>query len=276
MKKFKRLLSEKSESMLQASREVKPQKIQEIFIYAFHLCGQALKNIFWIILIFVFFKNINLYLDTFISNSLLKKIISVIQIMAIVYLGVVILLVVNACLERKPVNYRLFFLVAFKRLFSVYIVCLLLGLFLAIMSYITMILLNLAGISSPNVAFYIRLFSFLFIGFCIIFVLLRYFFAMPLIVLDKMKLMAAFKLSGHLVLDNYIRLLSVYAIFIFTIFVCSQQTRHAAILQTYHVSYLFDYVLLCFLLPFSFNLVLLLLRDLKLRYEETKKYLNLP
>ena len=218
------------------------------------------------ILLLVVVKDLYLYLGGMPPIAWLRWVLIIVMVLLGVYLWAVMLFSANAVLAGAPLRFSQSFRHVYLKISSIYS-----GLFALVLA---MCLLFLVGYLLSNAltailggAIALRSFLILIlIGLPLTFILVLWVFVLPLLVLEPISVVAAFRRSMSLVGYNYwLRGFSVYAAFLVLFFIESPVTGHGQWLAKHYFSFLFDAVILAILLPLLTNYFLLLLNDLRLR-----------
>ena len=92
------------------------------------------------------------------------------------------------------------------------------------------------------------------------------FFAIPILTIDVINMLPAFRESVGLVgYKNWLRTFAAYAAILITALIVSPVTRHGHWLRMHYLSFLFDAAVFILLAPLIINFILFLLNDLRLR-----------
>jgi len=95
--------------------------------------------------------------------------------------------------------------------------------------------------------------------------LLLFFYALPILILEQERYLSSFAKSMSLIDHHWLHAFFPYSILLFIVVLVSPNTLHWHFLQAYHLTILFDLLVLSVMLPMFNIMVLLLLNDLRLR-----------
>lgn len=224
------------------------------------------KKILPLILLMIIVKDFYLYLGGMPKNLLLEYIIGVVIIVLLIYFFVVSLYLADHVIKNKPITLSQ----AFKRCIP-----LMLHTYIAIFSYTVLFfaLLYLSRyITYHDLTNIVKFIVVLIFGFIFLIFAVETFFAIPIIILDKMFPWFGFKLSVRLVsLKNWAHSLINVICLMAIILLLDPTTLHGYLLENYYLNAPFDFVVLSVFLPFFNNLIIFSLNDLKLKQKEKEQ-----
>lgn len=108
----------------------------------------------------------------------------------------------------------------------------------------------------------------LFIALCLLFTYLSiFYFSFPLVIFDKKRILSSFYNSAILTEKNKLSVFFLFSILGLTLLLLTPGMIHEYLLSTYHLDIVFDFIVLCVVLPIYINLLLFAIHDSKLQLQ---------
>ncbi len=221
----------------------------------------TLKKIIIPILLLALVKNIYVYCGGMPENKLLSSVIIIAMAVVMIYLCTVMLYSASQVLLNNSISLEDACLKIVKCAVKIVFICL-----YYIVAYViaSLLLMVIAYFGKENHGV-ILLFDFIIVVIPLLYFILITIFAFPFVLVEGSSVGKAFWNSNLLTMKNWFPVFGLYAFIFVMIVLVTPTTLHWHLLQAYHVSLLFDFVVFAVFLPIIFNLWLLLLNDYKLR-----------
>jgi len=245
-----------------------PKSIIQLIGYSFANYSKVLKAIIPLILLATLVKDLYIYWGGMPRIQILQTILIVIMIILEIYFWLTALYSADLTLKGQPTSLKMACRTIYYKWSSVYA-----GVFLFILGWCAVFfvgyLVSAIFISIFSNMLLARALSYLIlIGIPLTIGSVLCFFAIPILTINNVKLLSAFRESFQLVGYQYwLHTFVAYAAIIVTSMIVLPVTRHGHWLQVHYLSFVFDVAVFILLAPLIINFILLLLNDLRLRQE---------
>lgn len=222
-----------------------------------------------LIIYIVIVKDAYVYLGGMPSNPYLYALVSLVMTVLFIYLIVAMLHLSNRILHSEYSDWRSALSDVRPYLGKVFLVFVIFVVVLALLFMLAHWITGLIQAGRAHPSQYAGLLLTLAVGIPVMLAYLRFFYTIPLIVMEELPLKAAFKKAGQLCSgkENWLRVFSVYAFGVAIWLLVSPDTLHGHFMKMYKVSAIFDLVVFCVTLPIMMNFVVLMRNELALRNE---------
>ena len=225
----------------------------------------VLRKTFLLIVMMVVVKDLYIYLGGFPTNPVLAYLVGIVMTILLIYLFVTMLYLTNRTLCGEHGSLKDAFLAVNKRAVPLSLACLIFIIAPLILLLISELILHFITSAGADRYKYDGLIFVLVVGIPIMIAYLKYFFTIPLIVMEDFPIWNAFHEAGELVYKEWLRVFGVYACAIAIWLLVSPDTLHGHLIQGYHLSAVFDFIVFCVTLPIMMNLIVFMRNDLRLR-----------
>jgi len=228
----------------------------------------AFRKMIFLIVLMVIVKDAYIYLGGMPQNLYLLGLVGVVMSFLLIYFVSTLLYLSHRVLGGEAVDWRVALKAVLPALGKIILAFLIFTIFpylLILMGeWVTHVLVS----GAAHKAQYAGLILVLSIGIPILIFYITYFFAVPLMLIDKLSLGKAFANAAHLASRewrNWGRVFGVYACGIAIWVLVSPDTLHGHLMKMYKLSAAFDFVVFCVTLPIMMNFIVFMCHDLKLR-----------
>ena len=244
-----------------------PKSIMHLLGYSFANYGRVLRAIIPMILLAALVKDIYIYWGGMPNMQIIRMAIIIIMVIVVIYFWLAALYSAHEVLKGQPVAFKVVLRTVYYKWSAIYA-----GVFVFILGWCVVFFVGYVisavfiNIFSDTIA--VRaLIDLILIGIPLTIAVVLFFFAIPILTLDTVGLMSAFRESVRLVgYKNWLRTFVAYAAVVITALIVSPATRHGHWLRMYYLNFLFDVTVFILLAPLIINFILLLLNDLRLRH----------
>lgn len=239
--------------------------------YSFIHYGRVLKAIIPMILLAALVKDIYIYWGGMPNIQIIRMIIIIVMVILQIYFLLAALYSANKILKGQPMLVKTVFRTIYYKCSAIYA-----GVFAFILGCCLVFFVGYL-ISAIFIAIFpdktlVRASTYLIlIGIPMTIGIVLCFFAIPILTLDSVSMMPAFRESVRLVgYKNWLRTFAAYAAVIITSLIVSPATRHGHWLRVHYLSFLFDASVFILLAPLIINFILFLLNDLRLQHKKSR------
>ncbi len=225
----------------------------------------VLRKTVWLIVMIVVVKDLYIYLGGMPANPIWQYFIGIVMLILLIYLFMAMLYMTNRVLRSEYVTLSDALSGMNKQLAPLYLSSLIFIIVPTLLLLLSELILHLMAGAGVDHYKYAGLIFVLVVGIPILYGYLRYFYTIPLIVMEDFPIWKAFREASQLVRKNWARVFGVYACAIAIWLLVSPDTLHGHMIQAYHISALFDFIIFCVTLPIMMNLVVFIRNDLRLR-----------
>lgn len=227
----------------------------------------VLKQTILLIAVMVIVKDLFIYLGGLPSNIYLRWLFMVLISVVLIYLWSVMLYLTSELFSARVISLQSAIQRVNKRLLQIYGCCLTYVIGAALLVAFANFLLLIAKRYDADIPLVMEsLWVVVLGGIPTLVYLISCLFALPIVIMEDVGVFAAFNQSRRLVKRRWFGVFGVYMIFLITMLLTSPNTIHAHLLRHYHIEVLFDFVVLCVMLPIFTNAVLFMLNDLRLKF----------
>lgn len=243
-----------------------PQEFSVLMKKSFQGHWRTLRCIFPVLIAIVIVKDAYLYVGDWPTNLAISLPLGIVMAILMIYGFSFCLLLGQQSLLGQPCDLKQNFSRFNQHVLKVFYVCLTIVITMIVLYYVArgVATLMIYRAVPPKAAYILAYFTFISIPFFIGIVCL--WFALPLVILEKSGVMAAFSDSFKLVWwKNWLRAFAAYALVVVVYLITSPATLHGHILHRMHLNAPFDLLVFCLFVPLIVNLTVLLLQDLRAR-----------
>jgi hypothetical protein len=228
---------------------------------------QTFRHIYWLILLVVIVKDAYIYLGGYPSNVYLSSLLTIVMVVLFCYLLALMLYICASLFKGDDTTLKSAAILVFFRFRKVLVSLLMLVLIPFILYSLANWLLQITHAYQNHHSQGSRLILVMVAGIPSMLIYLRYFFAIPIMIVDDSALLASFKQAKQLCTkkENWIRVFGIYFFVICIWLLVSTDTLHGHFMAVYKLSALYDLVVFSVALPIMMNFVVLMRHDLALR-----------
>lgn len=243
-----------------------PKSMTQLIGYSFANYAKVLKAIIPLILLATLAKDIYIYWGGMPSIQIIRMIIVIILVILGIYFWLAALYSANETLKGKPISVKMACRTVYYKWSSIYA-----GVFAFILGCCVIFFVGYL-ISAIFIAIFpdktlARALSYLIlIGIPLTIGIVLCFFAIPILTINTVNMIPAFRESVRLVgHKNWLQTFVAYAAILITFLIVLPGTRHGHWLRVHYLSFLFDAAVFILVAPLIINFILFLLNDLRLR-----------
>lgn len=243
-----------------------PITFGQIFLKSLQEYFSVFIKILLFILILAIVKNIPLYLGGLPQAKWLRYPLEILLAAVIGYVIFVSIYVTNKILLGKTISFSQAIIESWQQVLKSYVALIIyIAIFMILYLLVHLILFGLHP-TGHRALIYKGLISLFILSIPFLLFAVVTFFTIPLIMTDDIGVFGAFKRSAELIGKKYWLIAFGLYIFLMAIFVIvDPYTRHGHFFASYHANIFFDLIVFCVTLPIFYNMLILLMNDLKLR-----------
>ncbi len=232
----------------------------KLFSLSFRYAWYALRQIFFLILIFVVLKSLDTHAPQL--PKLLERGISLLIGLIAIYLLTAAFLRVDGMLRGVPLTLQQALVQTLQCIGKVFLACLLIVVVCLVIFFLgRWVILSVFGLREA----FAGVAALLLIGIPMILILIFFYFTIPLLAVHKQPLLAAFYHSPQYTRQRLFCSVLLYIEMVIILGFSLAHTRHGQWLLSHHLMELGDLVVFSLVLPPLINLTLLLLNDVQLK-----------
>ncbi len=242
------------------------KSITRLISYSFANYAKVLKAIIPLILLATLVKDIYIYWGGMPSIQIIRMIIVIILVILEIYFWLAAFYSANETLKGEPMSVKVVCRTVYYKWSSIYA-----GVFAFILGCCVIFFVGYL-ISAIFIGIFpdktlVRALSYLLlIGIPLTIGIVLCFFTIPILTINTVNMISAFRESVRLVgYKNWLQTFVAYAAILITFLIVSPETRHGHWLRMHYLSFLFDAAVFILVAPLIINFILFLLNDLRLR-----------
>jgi len=245
----------------------KGRTFSDIFSLAMKGYRESLRRTIAVIVMIVVIKDCYVYLGGAPTSPTAQGVGALLIGVVLIFLFAVSLQASYSSLKPSPTKLSDHFNHVLKRLIPLYLsVLFFIVLFVVIFFVVKWIVFAIGGDSVDKTRRSIEgVFIASFAGLMMLYVVIRCYFVLPMVVLDSLSAWRAFAESVRLTLNNALRTFGIYLCGVIMVVLTMPGSRHYIWLADHKLIALFDLFVFALLLPLYLNMVVLMLRDLQWR-----------